>query len=234
MRCVVMQPTYLPWAGYFNLISQADVFVFLDDVQYEKSSWQNRNRILLHGKDHWITAPALKESLSQHINTIRTENKYDWRKKNYKLLQSAYGKHPHGKDILDILEKILDESIIYLADLNIRLILDFCEKLSLRTEFYRSSELNIGGARSERLLKMCQFLGCDEYLSPVGSTQYLAEDGAFNNAPVKLIFQKYVPEIYMQKGSDEFIGSLSIVDVVANLGWDKTMEYVRYGRRNSD
>ena len=106
MKCVVMQPTYLPWSGYFNLISQAKVFVFLDDVQYEKCSWQNRNRILLNGKDHWITASALKESLSQHISTIRTDDKHNWRKKNYKLLQATYGQHPYGKEVLDILKII--------------------------------------------------------------------------------------------------------------------------------
>ena len=64
MRCVIMQPTYMPWAGYLHLIDQADVFVFLDDVQFEKQSWQNRNRVLVRGAPHWLTVPVLRQHLS--------------------------------------------------------------------------------------------------------------------------------------------------------------------------
>jgi hypothetical protein len=233
MKCVIMQPTYLSWSGYFNLISNADVFIFLDDVQYEKSSWQNRNRILLNGKPHWITASALKGSLSQLICQTKTEDKHNWRKKNYKLLESTYRKHPYGKDMLEIVDLILDESLNYLAELNISLIMRFCEKLNIKTSFYKSSELNVTGQRSDRLLKFCQHFGCDEYLSPIGSAEYLKEDGVFDNAPVKLSFQEYTPRFYEQKGATEFVSHLSIVDVVANLGWEQATEYVRHGQVES-
>lgn len=226
---MIMQPTYLPWAGYFNLISHADVFIFLDDVQYEKSSWQNRNRVLLNGKAQWITAFTLKESLSQLICQTKTDDKHNWRNKNYKLLVSAYEKHPYGKNMLEVVDVILDKSVNYLAELNIRLIMRFCEKLGMRTTFYKSSELKITGQRSDKLLRICQHFGCDEYLSPVGSAAYLKEDGVFDVAPVKLSFQEYTPGFYAQKGTAEFISHLSIVDIVANLGWEQAFEYVRYG-----
>lgn len=230
MKCVIMQPTYLPWSGYFNLIAQADVFVFFDDVQFEKGSWQSRNRILVNGQAHFITVPTVRESLSQHINTIQTDTKQKWRLKHTKLLQATYGKHPYGQAVLEITNTILDESFALLAELNINLIAAISEKLNLRPRFVRSSELNITGQRSERLLKFCQHFGCAEYISPVGSAEYLAQDGVFENAPVKLTFQQYTPGVYEQKGADDFISHLSIVDVAANIGWDNAAEYVRSGQ----
>ena len=73
MKCAIMQPTYLPWPGYFNLISKADVFVFLDDAQFQKNSWHNRNRILVENKPHWITVPVKHKSLDQKINETEIE-----------------------------------------------------------------------------------------------------------------------------------------------------------------
>ena len=227
MKCVIMQPTYLPWAGYFNLISQADYFVFLDDVQFEKSSWQNRNRILLNGRAHWLTVSTKRESLSQKINTITFDETRNWRKKNFLTVQNAYNKHQYGKDVLNVLEVILDESISYLSDLNIHIIMSFCKKMGLNSNAFRSGELNISGKRTERLLSLCKHFSCDEYLSPVGSADYLQKDGFSEDAFVNLLFQDYRPDVYEQKDVIEFIPYLSIVDVVANIGWERARDYIR-------
>ena len=80
--CSIMQPTYLPWAGYFNLISSSDFFVFLDDVQFSKQSWQNRNRILIGDKMHWLTVPVLRENLKDKIYKIKIDDTRNWRKKH--------------------------------------------------------------------------------------------------------------------------------------------------------
>ena len=92
MKCVVMQPTYLPWTGYFNLIFQSDVFVFLDDVQYERGSWQNRNRILLNGQPHFLTVPSIRTQLSEQIKMVEIDAKKNWRSKHVKTIKQAYGK----------------------------------------------------------------------------------------------------------------------------------------------
>src|SRR5437870_5440085 len=101
MKCVIMQPTYLPWSGYFNLMSQATVFVFLDDVQYERSSWQNRNRVLVNGAPHLITVPALRLSLNQSIRTVQVDDKHPWRSKHISLLEQTYAKHPYASEMLE-------------------------------------------------------------------------------------------------------------------------------------
>ena len=107
-----------------------------------------------------------------------------------------------------------------------KLILEFCRRLEVAPRFARSSELGVAGQRSERLLKICERFGCAEYLSPVGSAEYLAEDKAFDNAPVKLSFQQFKAGPYPQHKNPTFVESLSIVDVAANLGWSQARDYV--------
>ncbi len=224
-----MQPTYFPWSGYFNLILCADVFVFLDDVQYEKTSWQNRNRVLVNGQPHWITVPARRDRLSQLIKDTMIEENNRWREKQMTLLHHSYGKHPYREPMMDVAEIILDASEINLANLNIRIIETICERTGIATRFVRSSELGISGERSERLVRVCQHFDCDEYLSPAGAKQYLEEDGSFARSTVRLAFHDYVPGSYPQHRAPSFVSHLSILDVIANLGFGGTLEYIRTG-----
>jgi hypothetical protein len=236
MKCAIMQPTYLPWAGYFNLIAEADVFIFLDDVQYERSSWQNRNRVLVNGQPHWLTIPAERTTLSQIIRDVQIDDTSVWRKKHMRLLEQTYGKHPHGADMLEAVQPIGDTRLAHLAELTITLILQLCERLKLKKRFARTSELSIDAPRSQRLIQICQHVQCDEYLSPVGAARYLEKDGAFKDAPVRLRFQDFTPAVYPQARQNDFVSHLSIVDVVANLGWTAAREYVigSYGRVQCD
>ena len=227
MRCAVMQPTYFPWAGYFNLIKAADIFVFLDDAQFERGSWQNRNRVLLKGEPHWLTVPVIREHLGDAINQVRTDDKLSWRRKHLTLLRQVYGGHPFGADIMSLSERLVaDETITHLAALNMRIVSDICKGFGLNTRLLRSSELGIQGSRSERLVRMCEHLNCDEYLSPPGALQYLTEDRFCDTTTVRLLINEYLPEAYVQRGSAQFVSHLSIIDVVANLGWNEAAEYV--------
>lgn len=229
-RCAVMQPTFLPWAGYFELISAVDVFVFLDDVQFEKQSWQSRNRILIGGRPHWVTVPV-HASLDQTIREIETDESRHWRKKLLRTLEQAYARSPVRQAMLDLVREELALAGTSLAELNIRLILAVATRLELEPLFMRASELEIAGSRSERLVRICEHFGCDEYVSPVGAADYLASDGCFESSRVKLSFQDYHPQPYSQPGASEFVSHLSWVDVVANLGWERAAEYIRHGRQ---
>ncbi|WP_424096613.1 WbqC family protein [Moorena producens] len=225
-----MQPTYLSWAGYFNLISQVDVFVFLDDVQYERRSWQSRNRILIgDGDPRFITVPVHSKQ-TQTLNTIKIDDSQKWREKHTKTLSHAYAKHPFKDGAFSVVfDTIKDVSIRYLSELNIKLILDLSRQLNLSTDFVKASEISVAGKRSKYLLAICDYLGCDEYLSPLGSSAYLEEDAVFNNSNVTLLFQNFSPKPYPQKNNSSFISHLSIFDVVANLGWQNAFHYVSSG-----
>jgi hypothetical protein len=222
VKCAIMQPTYLPWSGYFNLIQAVDVFVFLDDVQFEHQSWQTRNAICVQGRRHQIVVPVARAPLATPIREIRVDGNSNWRKKHWGTLVSAYGRAPYGDEVLGFLAPYYEsDSSDMLSELNQRLVSGLCELLGLSTRFVRSSDLACEGSRSLRLLNICGALGCTSYLSPRGAAEYLADDRFEDNGRVALEYQDFAAAPYSQHGANEFISHLSVVDVVANLGWSR-------------
>jgi WbqC-like protein family len=225
MTTAIMQPTYLPWAGYFNLIHRAGRFVFLNDVKFEKSSWQTRNRILLQGRAHFITAPT-SGSRYQLIREVPLASG-DFRSKHRRLLEQAYAKHPHGPEVLAVVLPIISNpGLEKLQDLNLQLIFALCRALDITSEFVCSSELAPEGERSARLLSILQKFGERDYLSPPGSADYIAEDGLLEVAGIAVEYQQFEAFPYPQRTEAAFEPRLSIVDVVANLGFELGRKYV--------
>jgi hypothetical protein len=222
-----MQPTFLPWAGYFNLMAQVDDFVLLDDVQLEKQSWQTRNRLVIGGEVRWVVVPVRNTSLAQTIRDTEVLHGTHWREKLARGFAINYGRHPHFAEAEEIIQLLLASSTTLLADMNETVIRFVARRLGLAPQLHRASRLPVEGARSARLVALCRHFQADEYLSPVGSAEYLAQDEFTQHVPSRLRFQAYAPAAYAQKGSKEFHSHLSIVDVVANLGWQRAGGYVR-------
>ena len=229
MNCAVMQPTFLPWAGYFNLMSQVNHFIFLDDVQLEKQSWQTRNRLLMNGSPQWISLPIKHNKLSQSISETEFLDTGRWCEKLAKGFKQNYGKHGHYTEVQNILDLLTFHRGEKLSDLNEKVIRYMAAKLEITAHLHRAGELGVVGVRSARLISLCEHVGAKEYLSPVGSAGYLFEDGFEENLKTRLRFQEYSPQKYNQKGSNEFVSHLSIVDVIANLGWDGARQYIVKG-----
>jgi hypothetical protein len=226
---VVMQPTFLPWAGFFNLMAQADDFVFLDDVQLEKQSWQTRNRWLIAGQVHWISVPARHTHLAQTLAETELLEATRWRDKLARGFAQHYGRHPHAADAGEIVAQLQALPAQRLGELNESLIRFIAERLGLRARLHRASALGAAGVRSQRLIALCRQLGAAEYLSPRGSADYLAEDGFAAASPAALRFQDFTPGRYAQKGVAGFEASLSMLDVVAHLGWAGARRYIDTG-----
>lgn len=229
MKCAIMQPTYLPWSGYFNLIASVDQFVFLDDVQFERQSWQSRNRILLQGREHLLVVPVERAPLTTPISKIVTsQRRENWRATHWKTLKSAYSKCRYGSELLELLKPFYTEDLnnTGLAYWNSRIIEGIANALSLETAFLWSSCLGCGGNRSQRLIAICETLGVDIYLSPRGAQDYLEDDCFCRATQVSLEYQAYTPRAYSQYKINSFISHLSIVDVIANLGFEGTRAYV--------
>lgn len=223
-----MQPNYLPWAGLFNLVANVDQFVFLDDVQFTKRTWQQRNRILMNGRETMLTVPVqVKGRFSQLINEVCIDNSRPWTRKHLGTLESAYARHPHAATALELLNDCLNPVPGMLVDNNTRIIKAIATALGLTPTFLFSSDLNVSGAKSARLLQICQELGADTYLSANGSRGYIEEEGIFGESEVTVRYQNFVPQPYPQAGVTEFVPYLSMVDVLANLGTDGAREYVR-------
>jgi hypothetical protein len=221
---VVMQPTVLPWAGYFNLMHLADEFVFHDDIQLEKRSWQTRNRLLFDGKVEWISVPILHVGETQKISETKVMIDNKWKDKLNRNFTRNYSAHPYFQEATDVIDTFLNDPSDRLSRRTESTIRYIAAKLGLHPRIHRASDLNIQGKRSDRLIKFCSHFNADIYLSPVGSADYLAVDGFAERHA--LLFQEYAPQPYPQANSRKFVSHLSIVDVVANLGWDGARTYV--------
>ncbi len=227
MKCAIMQPTYLPWAGYFNLMADVDIFVFLDDAQLQKNSWDARNRILINNKIHWITVPVKHTALNQLLMETQLCEERNWRRKHVSMIQHTYAKHPYGMDVEEIVSFLQNTHASHLADLNIKLISYIAEKLNIVPQLKLSSSMKVSGRRTEKILNILEKQKSKIYISPVGAADYLEEDNFTSQKIIKLEFQNYTPTSYSQHRQERFVPYMSIVDVVANLGWVNTAEYVR-------
>jgi hypothetical protein len=227
MKIAIMQPTYIPWAGYFNLISHADLFVILDDVQFAAHSWQQRNRIIFQGEPHVLTVAAqVKGRPEQLIRDVQTDETQKWRAKHLSILRQAYNRHPFGKEVIALVEGVLKCNSVLLSDLTTALIAAFCREMGLQSEFTRSSQLDLGGRKSSHVLAICQHFQCDTYLSAAGSREYIEEEGILAGGGVKVLYQAFQAGEYAQLGTSAFVSHMSIVDVAANLGFQGARAYV--------
>lgn len=227
MKCAIMQPTYFPWSGYFNLISKSEVFVFLNDAQYSKGSWHNRNIIIVNNNKYTLTVPIIKSPLSTSIVNKLVDNSINWQKKQAKMIKQAYSNHPYVEDLhllIDFFEKLNFQN---LSELNTAIIKFISKKLNIKTNFLYSNDLNLIDKRTTKILEILNRINATVYLSPDGSKKYLKEDKFEELTDIKLLFNSYQSMEYKQKNQKKFIENLSIIDVIANLGWINTETYVK-------
>mgnify|MGYP006081371787 FL=1 len=227
--CAIMQPSFLPWAGYFNLIANSEHFIFLTDAAFSKGSWHNRNQVLIGGEKAWITCPIERAGLNSALDSIQLQAGNRWREKMTKTLLHSYSKAPFSNELTFILDIINESADLSLVELNIQLIKQISLELSLQAEFSESRSLDIDLDRSKKLEALILNKNCTRYLSPVGAKDYLFEDGVLPSSTISLAFQEYTPESYTQLKSQEFVSHLSIFDIVANLGMREAGHYVLEG-----
>lgn len=234
MKVSMMQPTFLPWMGYFELIMKADVFVFLDDFQYSVQSYHQRNRLFVN-KDQvdWYTVPVIKsKSFEKPINEVVINEQNPWRKKFLKRIENNYSKAEYYSDVFPIIKEVLEEKHQNLAQLNMRIIKLIIKNLQIDTEIRLSSEFSSEKKRSERVLELLKLTAAKEYYSAQGSFEYMFEDKIFPVKEIDVYFQDFVPPEYKQIGSSEnFIPYLSVIDVLMNNGFDNTKELISSGTR---
>ena len=216
-RVAIMQPTYLPWCGYFNMIKNVDEFVFLDSVQFNKRSWQQRNRIEGEGSERWLTVPVYLESgrdtLIQDVKIADAKLVSG----HYDIIKQRYSKTPYWNDLSDIIDPIYSSEIEFLSKLNTRLIIDICKALSINTKFSYSSDLNLSSSKGNLIFDIAENKEADVYVSAPGSREYLDESNVFGAGKIKLEYFEQSPLEYPQSG-DVFSPYLSIIDLIANVG----------------
>ena len=227
-----MQPTTLPWLGYFALIDYVDIFIFLDDVQFDRQSWQQRNRIISTKGYLMISVPVKnKGKKSQLIKDVEfADNKF--KNKHLLSIKNCYSKSKYFNMYFDQLEHIFFEAEKnrYLADLNINLIKWISKSMGIETAFKRSSELNIDGKKGEKVANICSALNEKEYLTSVGATEYLKKQKEyFNSKSIKIFIQSEIQLKYKQQ-SQIFLGQASVLDLLFNEG-QNSISVIRSNRK---
>jgi len=229
MRVVVLQPTYLPWMGYFGMIDVADTFVFYDDVQFSVQSWQQRNKIKTSQGWMWLTVPIMRH-FGSRIKDTRINNSTSWSKKHWESISQNYSKAPFLEKYAAVFKEVYENEQEYLVHLNITLIKRITEILGLKTKFIVASDLNVDGVKTERLLNMLKKVGASDYISGPGAKVYV-EVNSLKENNIKLYWYEYQHPVYPQKGGD-FMPYLSVIDLLFNVG-DEALSYIRKGSQNA-
>lgn len=211
----IRQPGYLPFIGFFKKIESVDVFVFLDDVQYTRSDWDNRNKIRTNEGSMWLTIPILNK-FGNLLNEVEIDYSKDWLYKHKSAIEFNYKNSPFFEDFWKDIELILDKKWKKLIELNMNLINYFLSVLNIKTKTVFSSELHIEKKGSEKLLEICKNLNADTYLSGELGKNYL-DTKIFENENIKVIFEDFEHPKYNQLFSN-FIPNMSIIDLLFNEG----------------
>lgn len=227
-NCTIMQPTFLPWLGYFSLIAQVDDFVFLDDVQFSKQSWQNRNRIAGPNGVVMLTLPVARKPSFPSISEAQF-GQPGFERKMIARIKGCLGTAPHWPLVETLLGNGLARAPQGLAALNIGFIRDISEAIGITTRFHQTSALGLPDyERSDRLFHICKNLAADIYLSPVGSAGYLRESNPFSEDGVRLRFMRFSHPEYPQK-RHPFQSHMSIIDALAWVGPEATRNLILGG-----
>jgi hypothetical protein len=214
MKLAIMQPYFLPYIGYFQLMAAADKFVIYDDVNFIKGGWINRNRILLHGREHLVTIPLTNASPNRLINVIEIVGGSAWRRKLSATIEQAYRAAPYFEMIVPLLKQIIHHPVRNLSAYGrhaieiIRGYLEIGGTLVPSAAIYNNSKLK----GEERVIDICHREKANVYLNaPGGRALYHPE--RFRTAGISLRFVEPAPIAYPQFGG-EFCPSLSIIDVL--------------------
>ena len=217
MRVTILQPSYLPWLGFFEQMSRSDKFVLLDDVQYTRRDWRNRNRIRVRENWIWLTVPVQQKSrFSQSLLETRIDNSVSWRRKHLETLRQHYCKAPFFEKYFPRCQQVYEKDWTFLFDLCLEAINLIKEEMGIETPLLRSSEMKPGGEKTERLVSICRELGATHYLSGESGSNYIAEED-FSSQGIALEYQNYEHPVYPQRYTG-FVPHLSAIDLLFNCG----------------
>ncbi|MHB8566833.1 MAG: WbqC family protein [Nitrososphaerales archaeon] len=215
MKVAIHQPHYFPHPGFFHKLSLADVFVIMDDVQYDKR-FTNRNRILDPHGPLWLTVPINKSHKFLPNMHVEINNDMQWREDHLTKILGSYSNASYFFLYRDYFENLYKRDWKTLFELDYETTKKTMEWLGINIPVIKESELNAKGESNERLINVCKSLGADTYVSGTGAKAYL-DERLFEKNNLKVEFQNYTQTPYTQKFSEIFIPDLSIIDMLANV-----------------
>jgi hypothetical protein len=217
------QPSYLPWLGYLDKVAKADVFVVMDDLQYEAQNFQNRNRVKLAAGPAWVTVPVDRGTQTDRICDKRIQNcpnpKEHWARKTWKTLEVNYGKAAHFAPYRDELADFFARPWERLVDVDLHVLEMARTWFGINVPVIRSSTLELQGQKTDRIIDLCRKIGSKVYLSGRGgSTEYLDVE-LMKKAGITVLWQSFQHPIYPQRYAGlGFVPNLAFLDLLLNCG----------------
>lgn len=217
MLVAIHQPEHMPWLGFFEKMLRADLFVLLDDVQFSKGDFQNRNRVKGRGGAQWLTVPVVQR-FPQRINEVEVAGD-GWRAKHWKTLHSCYARAAHFEAHAAAFDEFYRRPWSKLSELNVAAIGLLARALGVETKIVFSSTLDAAGHKSELVLNICKAVGASQYYSGRAGGAYLDAE-SFRRAGVEIIVQQFEHPTYEQLFMKEqgFVPNLSALDLLFNCG----------------
>jgi hypothetical protein len=227
MKLAIMQPYFMPYIGYFQLINSVDKFIIYDNIQYTKKGWINRNRILVNGKDQLITLSIKKDS--DYLSVVERKLSESWGKDKNKMLniiKSSYNRAPYFQETFELISKCLNNSEVNLFNFIYNSIILINKYLEIKTPIIISSTIDIDHTlkSQDKVLSLCREQNADVYINSIGGVE-LYDKGIFKQNNIELNFIKTNPIQYKQF-QNEFIPWLSIIDVMMFNSKEQIKEYL--------
>jgi len=215
-KIAILQSNYIPWRGYFDIISKVDSFVIYDEVQYTKNDWRNRNQIKTLSGPLWLTIPVKQTSLNQKIYETEVVNQL-WRRKHLNSIRSNYSKAPFFKEYFDFIANLYNGNEMLLSEINLKFIKGFCDILNIKTNLIDSRELKLEGDKNQRLINACHKLNATSYLSGKTAQCYL-DEYLFVKNNIKLEWMDYSHLTEYHQLYPPYNVGVSIIDTILNIG----------------
>lgn len=226
MKLGIMQPYFIPYIGYWQLMNAVDKYTIYDDVNFIKGGWINRNRILVNGEPKYFNIPMLGASPHKLINEVEVNHNEKLKNKNMRVIEGAYQKAPYYNEVKDLLEKIMNGEQKSISDFILNSFKIINEYLEIDTELILSSTLNKDCSLKgqDKVLSICELLGATEYYNAIGG-QELYSFEEFKKHGIDLKFLE-TGKIEYKQFHNEFQSNLSIIDVMMFNSKDKIKEFL--------
>lgn len=230
----MLQSNYIPWKGYFDLIHDADQFIFYDEVKYTKNDWRNRNKIYTKNGLQWLSIPVDSHFVNRKISEVIFRND-SWQELHYKSLTFGYRSAPYFMQLDELVnDYLVEKKWSYLKDLNQYLIKKISEKIGIRTVFKDSAVFNLEGDRIHRLLNLLIQANASEYISGPSARGYIEPHiDLFNKYNIKVTFKQYPEYKTYKQLCLPFEQHVSIIDMVAHIEWNEIGNYIWNNETNT-
>jgi hypothetical protein len=221
-KLAIVQSSYIPWKGYFDLIAGADEFILFDDLQFTRRDWRNRNRIKARDKLIWLTIPVrVKGKYLQKIrDTVISDPK--WTARHWRSITHNYSKSRYFKEYRDLFEDLyLGSKHKFLSEINYRFLIEICRILGIKTKISWSADYQLVEGKTERLVHLCKQAGASAYISGPSAKEYI-DESLFAEEDISLSFADYSGYPEYNQLFPPFEHRVSIIDLIFSEGPNAT------------